>query len=183
MESIWGASAAIGGKLYVYTPKNQTTGGYPMLHRYDPATDAWVKLARPLRSVHRPAAGVINGKLYLAGGRDYSSTSNKLDVYDPATNSWATKASMPTARYDAAGAVGGGSLLSQRLYVMGGITEPTASVELATVEAYNPVTDSWTTEARLRIPRRGLGATTAGGTIHALGGANHQDPLATHEAY
>jgi N-acetylneuraminic acid mutarotase len=182
VESIGGASAAIGGKLYVYTPRNPSTEDWPMLHRYDPATNAWVKLARPPRSVTLPAAGVIEGKLYLAGGRGYSSTSNQLDVYDPATNSWATKASMPTARYDAAGAVGGGSLLSPRLYVIGGITTPTGP-KLATVEAYNPVTNSWTTEARLRVPRRGLGATAAKGIIHALGGANDTEPLATHEAY
>jgi N-acetylneuraminic acid mutarotase len=41
--------------------------------------------------------------------------SGKLEVYDPGSNAWSTKASMPTARSQAAAAVRGG-----RLYVIGG---------------------------------------------------------------
>jgi N-acetylneuraminic acid mutarotase len=179
-----GAAVAIGGKLYVYTPQNQTTDHWPMLHRYDPATNVWTKLARPPRSAQGPAAAVLDGKLHLAGGWTYNGASNKLDVYDPLKNDWATKASMPTARFDVAGAVAAGGLLSQRFYVMGGVATPASSFELTTVESYNPLSDTWTTGPRLRTPRRGLGAATAGGTIYALGGANHhQSYLRTNEAY
>jgi N-acetylneuraminic acid mutarotase len=179
-----GAAVAIGGKLYVYTPQNQTTDYWPMLHRYDPATEAWTKLARPPRSVEMPAAGVLDGKLYLAGGWTPNGASNKLDVYDPLKNAWATKASMPTARFDGAGAVAAGGLLSQRFYVMGGVATPGSTFELTTMESYNPLSDTWSTGPALRTPRRGLGAATAGGTIYALGGANHhQAYLRTNEAY
>jgi N-acetylneuraminic acid mutarotase len=179
-----GAAVAIGGKLYVYTPQNQTTDYWPMLHRYDPATNAWTKLARPPRSIEMPAAGVLDGKFYLAGGWTPNGASNKLDVYDPLRNVWTTKASMPTARLDAAGAVAAGSLLSQRFYVMGGVTTPGSTLELKTMESYNPLSDSWSTGPQLRTPRRGLGAATAGGIIYALGGANHHQPyLRTNEAY
>ena len=46
---------------------------------------------------------IKNGKLYVASGYG----SNKLDVYDPATNKWTTKASLPAAREWTAGAGGG----------------------------------------------------------------------------
>jgi N-acetylneuraminic acid mutarotase len=60
--------------------------------------------------------GVLNGKLYVAGGIDAAgSASRRLDVYTPDTNSWSTKAAMPTARHGTAGAVVGG-----RLHVIGG---------------------------------------------------------------
>ena len=91
---------------------------------------------------------------------------------------------MPTARFDVAGAVGPGSLLSQRFYVIGGVTAPSTVLELATVESYSPLANSWRTEPRLRTPRRGLGATTVAGIIYALGGANrHQAYLRANEAY
>jgi N-acetylneuraminic acid mutarotase len=182
--SLRGAAVAIGGKLYVYTPQNQTTDDWPMLHRYDPVINAWTKLARPPRSVEMPAAGVLDGKFYLAGGWTPNGASNKLDVYDPLKNTWATRASMPTARFDGAGAVAAGGLLSQRFYVMGGVSTPGSTFELTTVESYNPLSDTWSTGPRLRTPRRGLGAATAGGIIYALGGANHhQVYLRTNEAY
>ena len=182
--SLRGAAVAIGGKLYVYTPQNQSTDYWPTLHRYNPATNTWTTLARPPRSVEMPAAGVLDGKLYLAGGWTPNGASNKLDVYDPVTNAWATKASMPTARFDGAGAVAAGGLLSQRFYVMGGVATPGSSFELTTVESYSPLSDTWSTTSRLRTPRRGLGAATAGGIIYALGGTNHhQAYLRTNEAY
>jgi hypothetical protein len=43
------------------------------------------------------AAGVINGKLYAAGGWNGTTTFVTLEVYDPATNSWETKVSMSAA--------------------------------------------------------------------------------------
>jgi hypothetical protein len=60
---------------------------------------------------------VLNGKLYAAGGMDDGgSDTNDLSVYDPVSNTWATKAPMPIARSSAAGAPGGG-----RFFVIGGI--------------------------------------------------------------
>jgi predicted small lipoprotein YifL len=49
---------------------------------------------------------VINGKFYLAGGDDGTDfPTDYLDVYDPATNTWKTKASMPEPRLEMASAV------------------------------------------------------------------------------
>ena len=42
-------------------------------------------------------AQAIDGKLYVAGGRDQFDTNlGTLEVYDPATDTWTSKASMPT---------------------------------------------------------------------------------------
>jgi N-acetylneuraminic acid mutarotase len=42
-----------------------------------------------------PSAGVINEVLYVAGGTDQAFTpARSLYAYNPATNTWATKASM-----------------------------------------------------------------------------------------
>jgi len=47
------------------------------------------------------AAGVIKGKIYAVGGFNHQGQLvNNLEAYDPATNSWIERASMPTRRAD-----------------------------------------------------------------------------------
>jgi hypothetical protein len=59
-----------------------------------------------------------------------SSESNKNEAYDPATDTWATKANLPTARYGlCAGVVNG------IVYVIGGTTSSRTNKN----EAYSPI--------------------------------------------
>jgi hypothetical protein len=59
---------------------------------------------------------VLGGKLYVAGGiDDGGSRTNDLSVYDPVSNTWASKAPMSIYRQNGTGAAGGG-----RFFVMGG---------------------------------------------------------------
>ncbi len=98
--------------------------------------DVWSTKASISGTRHAPEAGVIDGKLYVAGGNDGNNL-NILEVYDPSTDSWTTKASMPTSRWVAqAGVIDG------LLYVAGGGDDAGASTAL---EVYDPSTDSWTT--------------------------------------
>ena len=63
------------------------------------------------------AAAVIGCKLLVVGGApgQFSGSNKKLEVYDPATDTWSTKDDMPTARrWLGAAAVG------SRLYAVGG---------------------------------------------------------------
>src|SRR5260221_7940203 len=57
----------------------------------------WKKAApSPFARVESPAA-VVDGKLYLFGGfTEDLEASNRLDVYDPASDSWTRKNDMPT---------------------------------------------------------------------------------------
>ena len=78
------------------------------------------------------AAAAIDGKLYAVGGFNLSGFwLNTLEVYDPATNTWTTKASMPTSRRElAAGVING------KLYAVGGTGDPT------TLEVYEPFSNA-----------------------------------------
>jgi N-acetylneuraminic acid mutarotase len=93
----------------------------------------------------------------------------------PAAAQVAKKRSMPTPRLSAAAAVLGG-----KIYVVGGISRQGRAV--ATVEAYDPATDTWAPRTRMATARAMLAAVTCGGTIYALGGRSAQ-VLATVEAY
>jgi N-acetylneuraminic acid mutarotase len=93
-----------------------------------------------------------------AGGRVYVFLSGGLttvDVYDPATDSWATAPSMPTAMQNPAAASVGG-----RLYVVGGTT----------CLMFDPLTGTWTTRAASPTNRDQHAAVAAGGRVYIAGG-------------
>ncbi len=110
---------------------------------YDPKTDTWENKAPMPTARGWLEANVANGKIYLVGGYvpDNSSfgysISNLNEVYDPETNSWTTKALMPTTASDYASAV-----VDNKLFVIGGQSEaPRSNLN----QIYNPITDRWST--------------------------------------
>jgi N-acetylneuraminic acid mutarotase len=90
---------------------------------------------------------------------------NVVEEYDPATNKWATKAPMPTARFSLALAAASNG----KLYAVGGFGSNLDIV--AAVEEYDPTTDRWATKAPMLTPRAGLGLAASGnGKLYAVGG-------------
>jgi len=91
-------------------------------------------------------------------------------MYDPTTNTWTTRAALPTGRSGiAAGVVG------ERLYVFGGEI-PRLFGE---VEVYDPATDRWQSLAPMPEPRHGIFAGVIGNTIYLPGGGTRQGLGAT----
>ena len=86
------------------------------------------------------AAGVIDGLIYLVGGFGPSVSSSVVEVYNPATDSWSTLASMLTARDEAAIGV-----LDGRLFIAGGKTGPDPSTLVSTLEGFRPPETTWWT--------------------------------------
>jgi hypothetical protein len=97
------------------------------------------------------------------------------EVYDVATNSWATKARVPLARSSLIAATVGG-----KIYAIGGSN----GSYVARNEAYDPAADSWATKTDMPTVRRdmGLGSAIVGGKIFAVGGYNGSR-LAINEEY
>lgn len=110
---------------------------------YDVAADSWrgrSSLPEALRDLN--GAGVIGGRIYVAGGRaaDWQTkgANATLYVYNTATNSWARKRDMP------AGGFGGTTgVIKGKLYV---VTSTAAGVAFF---RYTPATDRW---AKLPAP-------------------------------
>jgi aqualysin 1 len=175
-----GGSVAISGKLYVFTGCTRSSGGgvvrTGLLHRYDPATNTWTALRAAPEAHEKPAVGVINGKIYVAGGATAAGTpGSRLDVYDPATNTWTTRAAMPTARRNAAGLSFNG-----KLHALGGFS---GSTYLATQEAYDPTTNTWSSLVGMPTARAGLEVGAAGGRLFAIGGRNGTSVVSVNERY
>lgn len=146
---------------------------------YDPVTNMWTSKAAMPTARYGHAVGVVNGILYAVGGCSGSGFCGvgpltTVEAYDPATNTWTTKASMPTARDGLAGGVVNGIL-----YAVGGYSE---GFDLATVEAYDPTTNTWTTKASMPTARQKLAVDVVNGVLYAVGG-HHVSELPTVEAY
>ena len=136
---------------------------------------------QPMSSMASPrdqmgVATASNGKIYVIGGyfvTSINTVSKILDTveeYNPATNTWMTKASMPTARTG----LGVAAASNGKIYAMGGTNQNNAVVK--TVEEYDPFTNTWATKADLPTTRPGLGvATASNGKIYAIGGRDQNN--------
>src|SRR5438876_1952216 len=80
---------------------------------------------------------------------------------------WTTKASMPTARY----ALGVGAN-DGVVYAVGGIKSVGPSIA-ATVEAYDPASNTWTTKASMPTARHRLAVGVVNGILYAVGGTGN----------
>jgi N-acetylneuraminic acid mutarotase len=158
---------------------------------YDPATNKW-ETRQPM-SVPRNHAfsGAVNGKIYVIGGRTgqgFILTATNTDVveeYDPVSDSWnVPKERMPTAR---SGGVSGTD--GRRIYVAGGeVTTQELVGAFRAIEAYDPLTNSWSTLPSMPMPRHGAAGAVIGnrlylvsGMIQSAGALVFLDPqLATH---
>jgi N-acetylneuraminic acid mutarotase len=161
-----GVTGVIGGKLYILigtAPKPGVTcdefacpvAPFRTLYRYDPGANT-VTARHAAPHFHKnAAAGVVSGKFYVAGGYDDTGNATRtLDVYNPATDTWVTKASLPATLTGLKGAV-----LQGKLYVVG--TQATY--------AYNPVTNSWAVRAP-PLPNTAAQAGAAPAAAVTLGG-------------
>jgi hypothetical protein len=124
------------------------------------------------------ASCVINGKLYVVGGgadswtsRDANKIPDHTDEYDPVTNTWRSRAEIPSPRnFATASAVNG------KCYVIGGGTgESWLDPALTTVQAYDPATNTWEDKAPLPEGRHGAASAVVNGKIYVRGGGDSGD--------
>lgn len=165
------ASTALDGKIYVFGGANSSVGYVTQVDEYEPSSDSWV--TRSTMPVSRWGLETItanNGKIYVIGGAYSGQTFSSVHEYDPTTNSWDVKSPMPTTRQT----FGLAKALDGKIYAIGGgynVLGDGHTFVRSTVEAYNPLTDTWEVKSSMPTPRGGLGAVTAdNGKIYAIGG-------------
>ena len=123
------------------------------------------------------AAASINGKIYVIGGIEVNRaphlpnpgdlTLDRVQEYDPATNTWAQKRDMPTKRARMAAVAFDGMI-----YVFGGISNRGGKVFDA-VEVFNPEAGgrgAWKKLAKLPQALAATSAEVVGDKIYVIGG-------------
>jgi N-acetylneuraminic acid mutarotase len=109
-------------------------------------------------------SSVVNGKLYVIGGRTAGMSTNVdvNEVYDPITDKWTGLDSMPTKRGGLTSAAVNGTI-----YTFGG-EELTGTFN--NNERYDPVTGKWSSESKMPTARHGLAAVAIDSKIYVIGG-------------
>jgi N-acetylneuraminic acid mutarotase len=132
--------------------------------RYDPAADAWDRIATLPEGVNHAGLAAFDGKLFVIGGyraATFESTA-AVRILDLTTGEWGSGPSLPTARGALAVAVRDG-----QIHAIGG-HDGTRS--LGTHETYDPATDTWISAASLNHPRNHHAAAMIAGSIYVFGG-------------
>ena len=148
VEEVTGA--AVNGKFYVFggyggIGPSGYYGVFNFNEVYDPAANTWTTLAQKPTTTAGAVSAVYDGKIYLFGGAySYDGPGGKLvpynvvEAYNPANDTWQSKANMPKTLESFAVAVHGDSA-----YVIGG-AESNRTKWNTEVMVYNFVSNTWT---------------------------------------
>jgi hypothetical protein len=147
------------------------------LYGYDIKAGAWNKLAPGSDTREAPTHGFINDKLYVVGGWGANENpDNKLEVYDPADNSWSTGATSPQSF-----AGSGSAVLDGRLYAVGGCTAQACGT--ASVSVYDQAADSWSRAADYPEPTAWTSCAGIQGKLYCAGGSTDDGELKSAYVY
>ena len=174
------------GMIYViggYKENSTVTG---VVEVYDPAMNSWsTRAAMPTPRYGSAAVLGSDNKIYVIGGQYDASTytdgvSVIVEAYDPASNTWAAKPSLPNGRYHPAAV----RAANGRIYVSGGFSVNPVET-LSSVVSYAPGEAGWTAVSDVMTTARSShGAiATADGRIYAVAGSDGSNELAAFEYY
>ena len=142
---------------------------------FDPNTKAWSSAPDAPTARNSHAAAVIDGKIYVVGGRQFTKQADgnyanvnvaNLEVYDPKVERWETLSPLPQA----AGGISA-EVVDGKLYVFGGEQWVPQKSIIAQAWVYNPELDKWTSVPNMKTPRHGTAAGAIGNKIYVFGGA------------
>jgi N-acetylneuraminic acid mutarotase len=184
------AAVAVGRKIYVSggaripagtsLPDGLSAGGpvelLGTLEVFDTETGKWAQLKPMSLPRNHHSVAYLDGKIYAVGGRvgscfsnGWSSNVSMNEAYDIASDTWTTRAPMPTARSGT-----GAEAPDGRVHVLGGEgwIDEFGGVFRAH-EAYDPKTNTWAKLPRMLTPRHGFATASVGGKIYAVSGVNN----------
>jgi hypothetical protein len=149
---------------------------------YDPETDMWeTKTQMPTRRAWL-CANVVKDKIYLIGGNTwwappaFTAETDLVEVYDPETDLWTTRASIPSLIPSYPPDVVASAVVDNKIYVVSFNMNPFGSFPTVNAnQVYDPETDTWSLGDSVPPPvvYAAAGATTgiaAPKRIYVLGG-------------
>lgn len=173
-------TAVFSNEIYVFGgfDRNGPRGAFRYknnVEMYDTATDTWVKKRNMPTLRDNFATTVVNGKIYVIGGRvhdkrlDEPVVTGLVEIYDPLTNRWEKGADMPTERGSIDAVVVDG-----KIYVLGGYTWLKApglpERFVRSIEEYNPKTDQWRELPDMPMLKGWFASVAVDNEVYTIGG-------------
>lgn len=136
-------AASVNGEIYVI--------GHNFTYVFDPSNDVWVSKTQMPSHRHGFAITACQNKIYVIGGWNSTDphtgiaiTMGTNEMYDPATDTWTTQASlpMPTTNMEA-------NVVEGKIYVISGLTSIAKPTLSSSNWVYDPSSNSWSTAASI----------------------------------
>ena len=162
-KSNFGA-VSVNGEIYAI--------GYNFTYVLDSSLDTWVSKT-PMPS-HRQgfAIAACQNKIYVIGGSNSTDPNTGIaitlgtnEMYDPATDTWTTKAQMPLPT-----AFMGANEVEGKIYVISGMTDIAKPTLSGSNWVYDPLSNSWSTAASIPTPIFSYASAVVGSKIYIVGG-------------
>jgi N-acetylneuraminic acid mutarotase len=178
-----GAAAVVDGIIYLIggqtssTSDPESAGFVDTVYALDPAEGTWVTRAAMPTKRGGHVTAVVDGKIYVAGGRP--PRGQDFAVYDPVRDTWASLPDLPTkTNHMVAAAING------RIHVAGGrLGANYQSGIIATQVIYDPASRNWEEGLPLPRPRSGMNGILAYGCFHVWGGEGADGMFPDHDVY
>jgi N-acetylneuraminic acid mutarotase len=139
---------------------------------YDPTWDYWTEMAPIPTAVSNYASAVVDGKIYIIGGRNADGRIDLVQIYDPKTNQWSQGTPIPSGVVDAGSCATTGYASPKRIYVIGGSVQTSnGSQGTNLTQIYDPETDSWSIGAPLSTTNEFLTLTNINDMLYAFNGS------------
>jgi hypothetical protein len=180
------------GKIYLVSGYNgsDVSTAQADTWEYDPVTNVFTTRAPIPHPVGGTAFGIINGHMFVAGGRDANNVViDSLWDYDIAANAWTERARMPCGQQN----IPGSAVALGKLWVFGGGNPfrinnsrstipplhpektngmPATPNTTSSGRFYDPQTNSWGYGVDMSVERSFPAATAIGSKLFAIGGAS-----------
>ena len=101
-----------------------------------------------------------------------------MKSYDPISNTWASKTSMPTGRHHSAT-----TTVDNKIFVIGGRTAGTSIVNVNVNEMYDTETEKWTAIESMPSKRSGIAVTAINNSLFVFGGEDLTRTFGNNEKY
>lgn len=169
-----GATAqAMNGLIYVIGGMNAQGASLGIVEVYNPATNSWQSGPSLAYVRDNPGSAQLNGKIYVFGGRHREATGTTIqeamktvEMFNPATNTWAEMTPMPTGRR--AMSVG---VINGKAQVAGGeFNSNSTSGVFEQNEEYDPLSNTWRSITKVPTPKHGAASATVDGALYIMGG-------------
>ncbi len=154
----------INGKIYAI--------GYNFNYVYDPSTEVWVSKTPIPTHQQGFAISMCQNKIYVIGGSTGIDAKTGLSIltganemYDPTTDLWEAKATLPTPTMNLQA-----NVVDDKIYLISGRTNVFQSELSNATWVYDPSRDSWTLAASIPTPVYYFASAAIGSKIYVEGG-------------
>jgi N-acetylneuraminic acid mutarotase len=161
------STSVVNEKIYVIGGWNFSSPTFKRdVWEYNPLTDTWdtTKTDMPTARGYL-STSVIDGKIYAFGGYANGPAFKTVEMYDPVTDTWDTKADMPAGRIYLKT-----SSVDSLIYIFGGSTNP-YDPPMSDVWEYNPALDSYKVVSPMPTGLVHASSGEVNGNIYIIGGS------------